>query len=108
MSKTFRVLQSALVSGGLTLAFFCAPVFAGTTTTSFQVGIRIGPPVAKKASVPKRLRYTCGAAASVLSVAGYRNPVSLKCSGSAYAFRATRYGKTTTVSFNAATGKIIP
>lgn len=104
-SQTVNLLPAvALVA----LALSQTHVQAGTSSASFQVGIRIGPPAARKATAPAKLRYTCGAAASVLAVAGYTQTETLDCTGSAYAFRVTRNGKTSTVSFNANTGKILP
>jgi len=82
---------------------FCLPVsaaMAGTSQSSFTVGIVIGQ------LQQQQLRYTWGAAAISLTREGYRDLRPIEAAGEVYWFMAWRAGARFRVAVEAATGRI--
>ena len=98
---------SAKISAAISVAIFAAIfIFADCSianSSSFSAGIVIGKTSKAKVS---RARYTCYAAQTKLSLAGYRDIKTTKCAGSEYFFTAQLGSSTYKLLFKALTGKI--
>ena len=80
-------------------------VFAANTSAnaaSFNVGLEIGKKTKTDALRPK---YTCGAAKTKISMAGYHDIQTLECSGNVYLFTAQMNSSSYNIGFDAMSGK---
>lgn len=90
-----------LTAATIMLAFSAiAAAKAGTRTNSINVGITIGGPTASTA------RYTCGAATTLISMAGFTNIQPQICTGDLYLFSVLQGVSPAIIQFDATTGNI--
>jgi len=96
-----------IVPTGAVLMFALSATAPAANITSIGVGMVISGEV--KAGMSARRgppRYTCGAARVKISLAGYRDIQTLKCSGNIYVFGVRFNSQTSNIGFNALTGRI--
>lgn len=99
LSPAMRLL--VITAATIMLAFSAiAAAKADTRTNTINVGITIGGPTASTA------RYTCGAATTLITMAGFTNVQAQICTGDLYLFAVQQGANPALVQFDATTGNI--